>query len=128
MFHVPQYCLKFVTSSTQTLTFVPGSPGINAISPVSETPGKGSIMWMSYLVIRLPRRMKKRPMDCRSAIKQIVGRKSVWIKLFDTSGKESILVSDCSWGFETRLYVHSSFAIILIGKWLLCLVCLPGVS
>ena len=39
-----------------------------------------------------------------------------WIKLFDTSGEESILVSDCSGGFETRLYVHSSFAIILMGK------------
>ena len=32
--------------------------------------------------------------------------------IFDTSGEESILVSDCSGGFETRLYVHSSFAII----------------
>ena len=31
---------------------------------------------------------------------------------FDTSGEESILVSD----FETRLYVHSSFAIIMMGK------------
>ena len=49
----------------------------------------------------------------------------VWIKLFDTSGEESILVSDCSGGgggggggggFDTRLYVHSSFAIILMGK------------
>ena len=39
------------------------------------------------------------------------GRKKdrIWIKLFDTSGE------DCSGGFETRLYVHSSFAIILIG-------------
>ena len=32
--------------------------------------------------------------------------------LFDTSGEESILVSDCSRGFGTKLYVHSSFAII----------------
>ena len=49
---------------------------------------------------------------------------------YDTSGEESSLVSDCSGGFETRLYVHSSFAIILMGKresWLLCLVCPPGV-
>ena len=37
----------------------------------------------------------------------------IWIKLLDTSGEESILVSDCSGGFETRLYIHSSFAIIL---------------
>ena len=36
----------------------------------------------------------------------------IWIKLFDTNGEESILVSDCSRGFETRPYVHSSFAII----------------
>ena len=27
----------------------------------------------------------------------------IWIKLFDTSGEESILVLDCSGGFETRL-------------------------
>ena len=37
-------------------------------------------------------------------------------KLFDTSGEELISVSNCSGGFETRLYVHSSFAIILMGK------------
>ena len=40
----------------------------------------------------------------------------IWIKLFYTSGEESILASDCSGGFETRLYVHSSFAIIMMGK------------
>ena len=40
----------------------------------------------------------------------------IWIKLFDTSGEESILVSDCSAGFETRLHVHSSFAIVLMGE------------
>ena len=31
--------------------------------------------------------------------------------ILDISGEESILVSDCSGGFETRIYVHSSFAI-----------------
>ena len=39
-------------------------------------------------------------------------------------------VCNCSMFCCTLLYVPSSFAIILMGKreWLLCLVCLPGVS
>ena len=32
-------------------------------------------MWMSYLAICLPRRIKKRPIDGRSANKRMVGRK-----------------------------------------------------
>ena len=56
--------------------------------------------------------------DGRSANKRMVGRKlemstrSGSKVLFDTSGEESILVSDCSGGFGTKLYVHSSFATI----------------
>ena len=34
------------------------------------------------------------------------------LDLFDTSGEESILVSDCSGGFGAMLFVHSSFATI----------------
>ena len=40
-------------------------------------------------------------------------------------------VCNCSMFCGTLLYVHSSIAIILMGKresWLLCLICLPGVS
>ena len=40
-------------------------------------------------------------------------------------------LSNCSMFCCALLYVHSSFAIILMWKrdsWLLCLVCLPGVS
>ena len=40
-------------------------------------------------------------------------------------------VCNCSMFCFTLLYVHSSIAIILMGKresWLLCLICLPGVS
>ena len=70
-------------------------------------------MWMSYSAICLPRRIRKRPIDDQSANKRMVGRKlemstRSYIKLFDTSGEESILVSDCSRSFETRLYVHST--------------------
>ena len=39
-------------------------------------------------------------------------------------------VCNCDMFCYTLLYVHSSIAIILIGKresWLLCLICLPGV-
>ena len=60
-------------------------------------------MWMSYLAICLPRRIKTKPIDGRSANKRMDGRKLEMSKLFDTSGEESILVSDCSGGFETRL-------------------------
>ena len=40
-------------------------------------------------------------------------------------------VCNCSMFCCTLLYVHTSIAIILMGKresWLLCLICLPGVS
>ena len=39
-------------------------------------------------------------------------------------------VCNCSMFCCTLLYVHSSIAIILMGResWLLCLICLPGVS
>ena len=42
-----------------------------------------------------------------------------------------VRVCNCSMFCCTLLYVHSSIAIILMGKrerWLLCLICLPGVS
>ena len=78
-------------------------------------------MLMSYLAICLPCRIKKRPIDYRSPNKRMVGRKlemstrsgSNYLTL---AGKSGFLVSDCSGGFETRLYVHSSFAINLDGK------------
>ena len=62
-------------------------------------------MWMLYLAICLPHRINKRPIDGRSMNKRMVGRKlemstrPTWIKLFDTSGEESILVSDLNMGF-----------------------------
>ena len=77
-------------------------------------------MWMSYLAICLPRRIKKRPIHGRSASKRMAGRK---LETSTRSGSnyltlagKSILVSDCSGCFETRLYAHSRFAIILMGK------------
>ena len=74
-------------------------------------------MWMSYLVICLPCRIKKRPMDGRSANKRMVGQK---LEMSTRSGSNYLTLVGTSrfWyqiapgGFETRLYVHSSFAII----------------
>ena len=51
----------------------------------------------------------------RSAKKLEMSTRSGSNYVFDTSGEKSILVSDCSGCFETSLYVHSSFAIILMG-------------
>ena len=50
-----------------------------------------------------------------------------WLLLIVTP---SVGVCNCSMFCCTLLYIHSSFAIILMGKWelLLCLVYLPGVS
>ena len=62
-------------------------------------------MWMLYLAICLQHRIKKRPIDGRSMNKRMVGQKlemstrPTWIKLFDTSGEESILVSDLNMDF-----------------------------
>ena len=83
----------FLPCSTQNVTFVPCSPGINVISPVSQNPWEG----LHYVdVIFSHIEQKKRPIDGRSANKRMVGRKleSGSKVLFDTSGEESILVSE----------------------------------
>ena len=64
-------------------------------------------MWMSYLAICLPRRIKKRPIDGRSANKRMVGRK---LEMSTRSGSNYLTLAG------KRLYVQSSFAIILMGK------------
>ena len=152
MFHVSKYCLCTLSHSKFDLCYL--CPWNKCHSPLfPQTPGRDFIVWMSHLAICLPRRIKKKPIDSRFANKRMVGRKlemstrsgsnyltlsislygihPKWVLRAGTlEGEESILVSDCSGGFETRLYVHSSFAIILMGKRELgfCLVCLPGVS
>ena len=78
-------------------------------------------MLMSYLAICLPRRIKKRQIDGRSVNKRMVGRK---LEMSSRSGSNYLTLAGKSrfWyqiapgGFEIRLYVHSSFAIILMGK------------
>ena len=40
-----------------------------------KSPGRDYVMWMSYLAIILPCRIKKRPIDGRSSNKRMVGRK-----------------------------------------------------
>ena len=77
-------------------------------------------MWISYLAICLPRRIKKRPIDGRSAKKRMVGRK---LEMSTRSGSNYLTLAGKSrfWyqiapGLETRLYVHSCFAIIMMGK------------
>ena len=50
-----------------------------------KTPGNDSIMWMSCLAICLPRRIKKRPIDGRSANKRMVERK---LEISTRSGSE----------------------------------------
>ena len=78
-------------------------------------------MWMSYLAICLPRRIKTKPIDGRSANKRMVGRK---LEMSTRSGSNYLTLAGKSrfWyqiapgAFWTRLYAHSSFAIILMGK------------
>ena len=41
----------------------------------SKTPGRDYVMWMSYLAICLPCRIKKRPIDGRFVNKRMVGQK-----------------------------------------------------
>ena len=68
--------IAFVPCSTQNWTFVPCSPGINVIFPCFPKPlGRDSIMWIPYLAICLPGKIKKRQIDNRSANKRMVGRK-----------------------------------------------------
>ena len=79
-------------------------------------------MWMSYLAICLPCRIKKRSVGGRSANKRMVGRK---LEMSTLSGSNYLTLAEKSrfWyqislegkgegGFGARLYVHSSFAII----------------
>ena len=80
-------------------------------------------MWIPYLAICFPGRIKKSPIDDRSANKRMVGRK---LEMSTRSGSNYLTLAGKSrfWyqiapgggGFETRLYVHSSFAIIVMGK------------
>ena len=56
-------------------------------------------MWMSYLAIFLPRRIKKKPIDGRSANKRMVERK---LEMSTRSGSEEragCLLSLSSWCF-----------------------------
>ena len=93
-------------------------------------------MWMSYLAICLPRRIKKTPIDGQSVNKRMSGRK---LEMSTRSGSNYLTLAGKSlvWyqiapgalrpGFMSIL----EFAIILVGKresLLLCLVCPPGVS
>ena len=77
--------IAFVPGSNQNLTFVPCSPVINVIFPFPKTPRRDAIFWMLYLAICLPRRIKKRPKDGRSANKRMVGQK---LEMSTRSGSE----------------------------------------
>ena len=86
-----------------------------------KTPGRDSILWMSYLAICLQRRIKKRPIDGRSANKRMVGRK---LEMSTRSGSNYLTLAGKSrfWyqiapgalrpGFMSILV----FAIIMMGK------------
>ena len=100
-----------------------------------KTPGRDSIMYVSYLAICLPRRIKKKPIDGRSANKPLVGQKlemSIW------SGSNYLTLAGKSrfWYQIAPGALRPGFMSILVlqsfwwgrESWLLCLVCLPGVS
>ena len=98
-----------------------------------KTPERDSIMQMSYLAYK--RRTKKRPIDGRSANTRMVGRK---LEMSTRSGSNYLTLAGKSrfWyqiapgalrpGFMSILVLQSSWW----GResWLLCFVCLPGVS
>ena len=100
-----------------------------------KTPGRDSIMWMSYIAICLSRWIKTKPIDGRSANKRMVGRK---LEMSTRSGSNYLTLAGKSrfWyqiapgalrpGFMPILVLQSSWW----GResWLLCLVCLPDVS
>ena len=96
-----------------------------------QNPGRDS----SYLAICLPRRIKKRPIDGRSANKRMVGRK---LEMSTRSGSNYLtLVGKSRFWYQTAPgALRPGFMSILVlqsswwgrESWLLCLVCLPGVS
>ena len=67
--------IAFVPCSTK-MTFVPYSPGINVISPVSQNPWEGlhyvDVIFSHMLTTY---RIETKPIDGRSANKRMVGRK-----------------------------------------------------
>ena len=69
-------------------------------------------MWMSYLAICLPRRIKKRPIVGRSANKRMVGRK---LEMDQTIRQFCFVL------FDLILYVHSTI-------FQLCGTNLPGLN
>ena len=91
-----------------------------------KTPGRDSIMWMSYLAICLLRRIKTKPIDGRSANKRMVGRKLEMTLAGKSRFWYQIAPGALRPGFMPILVLQSSWW----GResWLLCLVCLPGVS
>ena len=106
MFHVPN--IAFVPCSTQNLIFVPCSPGINVIPLFPKTPGRDYVMWLSYLAICVPCRIKKRPIDGRSANKRMVERK---LEMSTRSGSNYLTLAGKS-RFQGAL--RSSFMSILV--------------
>ena len=134
--------IAFVPCSTENLTFVPCSLFLwdKCHFPLfPKTPGRDSIMWIPYLAIYLPGRIKKRQIDNWFANKRMVGRK---LEMSTRSGSNYLTLAGKSrfWyqvapgggggalrpGFMCILVLQSSWW--RSGSSLLCLVCLPGVS
>ena len=128
MFHVTQYCLcTLFHSKLDICSLFPWDKCHFPLFP--KTPGSDSIMWIPYLAICLPGRIKKRQIDNWSVNKRMVGRK---LEMSTRSGSNYLTLAGKSrfWyqvapgagalrpGFKSILVLQSSWW--GSGSWLLC--------